>query len=66
METPKTTPTTLEETKEYRIQMLLRKKAELIQRINERTKRIMELDEELERRGIDVHDENSYDGINLQ
>jgi hypothetical protein len=66
METPKTTPTTLEETKEYRIQMLLRKKAELIQRINERTKRIMELDEELERRGIDVHDENSYDGINLK
>lgn len=51
METPKTTPTTLEETKEYRIQMLLRKKAELIQRINERTKRIMELDGELERRG---------------
>lgn len=66
METLKTTPTTLEETKEYRIQMLLRKKAELIQRINERTKRIMELDEELERRGIDVHDENSYDGINLK
>lgn len=66
METPKTTPTTLEETKEYRIQMLLRKKAELIQRINERTKRIMELDGELERRGIDVHDENSYDGINLK